>query len=215
MVTSQTYSINIKGIADTFPESIGISKDQMYQMLGLNEDATVSEFVDSYIDFMIKQEGLPPEEYADQIDLIKTELILTFIGEGIIVTEEPQIDNETVIGSYNLQITGDSTGKVILNNDIINANISLDNTNLYLGREDVFNQSQTLTLNSGNIYLNNNTTGTMHIPTLNLNGITNLSVDADLANKTMDTITADNYNIKDNAKLNVNNIILLSDAKRR
>ena len=35
---------------------------------------------------------------------------------------------------YNLSLTGDSTGKVILNNDVINASISLDNTNLYLGR---------------------------------------------------------------------------------
>ena len=32
--------------------------------------------------------------------------------------------------AYNLAIDGDSTGKVVLNNDVINANISLDNTNL-------------------------------------------------------------------------------------
>ena len=115
--------------------------------------------------------------------------------------------------AYNLAIDGDSTGKVVLNNDIINANISLDNTNLYLGREDVFNQSQSLTLNSGSIYLNNQSVGTMHVPTLNLNGNTNISVDADLANKSMDRITADTYNVKDNAMLNVNNVVLLSDAK--
>ena len=53
----------------------------------------------------------------------------------------------------------------------------------------------------------------MHIPTLNLKGNTNLSVDADLATKTMDKITADTYNITNNAMLNVNNITLLSDAK--
>ena len=120
---------------------------------------------------------------------------------------------ETPETAFDLKVTGDSTGKVILNNDVINANISLDNTNLYLGREDVFNQSQSLTLNSGSIYLNNQSIGTMHIPTLNLNGNTNLSVDVDLANKAMDRITADNYNITNDAKLNVNNVILLSDAK--
>ena len=136
-------------------------------------------------------------------------LTLNSVNNGVIKFD----DNINGTKGYSASINGDSTGKVILNNDIINANISLDNTNLYLGREDVFNQSQTLTLNSGSIYLNNNITGTMHIPTLNLNGTTNISVDADLANKTMDTITADSYNIKDNAKLNVNNIILLSDAK--
>ena len=128
-------------------------------------------------------------------------------------TNEQTISNiEHTIG-YSLAITGDTTGKVILNNDVINANISLDNTNLYLGRENVFDRSQSLTLNSGSIYLNNNTIGTMHIPTLNLKGNTNLSVDADLAAKTMDRITADTYNITNNAMLNVNNITLLSDAK--
>ena len=120
---------------------------------------------------------------------------------------------ETPETAFDLTITGDPSGKVILNNDVINANISLDKTNLYLGRENVFDRSQSLTLNSGSIYLNNNTIGTMHIPTLNLKGNTNLSVDADLATKTMDKITADTYNITNNAMLNVNNITLLSDAK--
>ena len=120
---------------------------------------------------------------------------------------------ETPESAFDLKVTGDSTGKVILNNDVINANISLDNTNLYLGREDVFDKSVSLSLNSGSIYLNNQSIGTMHVPTLNLNGNTNISVDADLANKSMDRITADNYNITNDAKLNVNNVVLLSDAK--
>ena len=120
---------------------------------------------------------------------------------------------ETPETAYDLTITGDETGKVILNNDIINANIALDTTNLYLGRENVFDQSQLLTLNSGNLYLNNNAVGTMHIPTFSLNGNTNISVDVDLANQTMDRITADSYNINNpDANLNVNNITLLSDA---
>lgn len=121
---------------------------------------------------------------------------------------------ETPETAYDLNITGDESGKIILNNSVINANISLDNTNLFLGKEDVFNQSQSLTLNSGSLFLNNNTVGTMHVPTLNLNGTTNLSVDVDLANKSMDRITANNYNIQDNAKLNVNNILLLNDANQ-
>ena len=141
------------------------------------------------------------------------------INKGIMYGDL-KIDNEKTLTesqgdkyTYTLALDGDSTGKVVLNNDIINANISLDNTNLYLGREDVFDKSQSLTLNSGSIYLNNNTVGTMHIPTLNLNGNTNISVDADLANKSMDRITADSYNVKDGAMLNVNNVVLLSDAK--
>ena len=114
--------------------------------------------------------------------------------------------------AYDLKITGDQSGKIYLNNDIINANITLDNTNLYLGRENIFNQSQSLTLNSGSVYLNNNSIGTMHIPTLNLNGNVNLSVDVDLAGQKMDRITANSYNIKENANLNVQSLNLLNDA---
>ena len=116
--------------------------------------------------------------------------------------------------AFTLNITGDKTSQIYLNNAIINANITLDNTNLHLGRENVFDQSQSLTLNSGSISLNNNTVGTMHIPTLNLNNNTNLSVDVDLANESMDRITADNYSINENAKLNVNNITLLSTTEK-
>ena len=140
-------------------------------------------------------------------------MLVQLIDMGAVETSDPELISSESKGGYDLKITGDSTGKVVLNNDIINANISLDNTNLYLGREDVFDQSQSLSLNSGSIYLNNNTIGTMHIPTLNLNGNTNISVDADLANKSMDRITADNYNVTDGAMLNVNNVVLLSDAK--
>ncbi len=120
---------------------------------------------------------------------------------------------ETEETAYSLKVTGDKTGKVILNNDVINANISLDNTNLYLGRENVFDQSQSLTLNSGSMYMNNDSVGLMSIPSFTLAGDTNLSVDVDLASKTMDRITAEKYNITPDAHLNVNYLNLLSDAK--
>ena len=190
---------------DVTTTSYDLSVDSYYQSrYGVS---TVAEFVE-YIkanpgSFSWYEEGMTDTE------------ILTYLyNHNYLNTSNEQTISETgqTIG-YNLAITGDSTGKVILNNDVINANISLDNTNLYLGREDVFDQSQSLTLNSGSIYLNNQSIGTMHIPTLNLNGNTNISVDADLANKSMDRITADNYNVKDDAMLNVNNIVLLSDAK--
>ena len=179
-----------------------------------------------------EQEGLP-EGFLDMItgatsDKNPANLKLEAKNNGVIVFDdtirggaidyESAQDNslnliETPETAYDLEVTGDSTGKVVLNNDIINANISLDSTNLYLGREDVFDKSVSLSLNSGSIYLNNQSVGTMHIPTLNLNGNTNISVDADLANKSMDRITADKYNVTEGAMLNVNNVVLLSDAK--
>ena len=119
---------------------------------------------------------------------------------------------ESASASYSLKLTGDPTGQIYLNNDIINANITLDNTTLHLGKENILNQSQSLTLNSGSISMLNNSTGSLHIPTLNLNGSTNLSVDVDLARQNMDKITANSYNINENASLNVQNLNLLNDA---
>ena len=115
---------------------------------------------------------------------------------------------------YSIKLDGDNKSKITLNNNINNANIYLDNTNLYLSKENLLDNSQALTLNSGSMYLNNDAIGTMHLPTLNLAGTTNLSVDVDLANETMDRITADTYNITNDALLNVNNLTLLSTTEK-
>ena len=67
-----------------------------------------------------------------------------------------------------------------------------------------------LNLNSGSMHLVNNSIGNVHVPQLALNGITNLSVDVDLQNQIMDRVTADNYNIAEDALLNVNYLNLIS-----
>ena len=115
---------------------------------------------------------------------------------------------------YSLKLDGDNKSKITVNNNVNNANISLDNTNLYLSKETYFDNSQSLSLNSGAMYLNNNSIGTMHVPTLNLNGTTNLSVDVDLQNELMDRVTADTYNVKECAMLNVNYLNLLSTTDK-
>lgn len=115
---------------------------------------------------------------------------------------------------YNVKFTGDETGYIYLLNDIENSpNVSLDDTNLYLGRESVLNNSR-FSLNSGNLQLANNQIGTMELNSFHLGGTANVSVDADLANAQMDRITADEYTAAENASLNVNYINLLSDAKQ-
>lgn len=83
---------------------------------------------------------------------------------------------------YNLNINGDSTGKVTLNNDIINANVTLNGTNLKIGREDIFDQSVSLTINDGSsVDMQNGKTGTMNVPNVTVNGNINVKVDADLS----------------------------------
>ena len=113
--------------------------------------------------------------------------------------------------AYKLNIAGDETGKVILNNDVVNAKINLEKTNLYLGKDDALNQSQSLSLDSGKLSMINGTAGTMHLPEFNLRGYVDMMVDVDLANKTMDRITADTYG-EVTGKLNVAGINLTSDA---
>ena len=115
---------------------------------------------------------------------------------------------------YSLNLDGDDKSKITVNNNVNNANISLDNTNLYLSKENYFDNAQSLSLNSGAMYLNNDAIGTMHVPTLNLNGTTNLSVDVDLANESMDRVTADTYTIAPDAILNVNYLNLISTTEK-
>ena len=188
----------------------------------INGDVTGIENISGVLDLSSalkeQQPALTWDEFMQMMkEQFKTDdekpIVLVSFALGYIELKNPEVTITSAGDGYDLKITGDNTGKVILNNDVINANISLDNTNLYLGRDNVFDQSQSLTLNSGSMSMINNQAGTMNIPTLNLNGTTNLSVDVDLANKQMDTIKANEYNVAEGAKLNVNNINLLNDAK--
>lgn len=149
-------------------------------------------------------------ESSNAIYMDSPSVVLNFesVNNGLIQSDDA-IDGEK---GYGFMLNGDSTGKIILNNDVKNANISLDNTNLYLGKDTVFNESESLTLNSGFLSMQNETTGTMHVPSFTLNGNTNFAADVDLANKKMDRITADNYSINNNAMLHVNYLNLLSDS---
>ena len=172
--------------------------------LTITADNGNSVFSGNYVEDV---NGKRPE--AVYVDSPAATFALQAKNEGTILFDD-QINGAS---GYKLKLDGDTTGRVILNNDVINAKVDLNEVTLQLGREDVLNQSQALTLNSGTLSLLNNGVGTMHLPELSLNGAVNMAVDADLANKTMDRITADKYNISQDSKLNVNLINLISDAK--
>ena len=121
---------------------------------------------------------------------------------------------ETPETAFDLQLTGDSTGTIYLNNDIINANISVDNTNVYVKEGSNLAQSPSLAVNSGvlNIIQLDN-------QTINFNNFSNssqinlASVDVDLANESMGRISADNYG-DTTGSINVQHLNLLSDATK-
>ena len=81
-------------------------------------------------------------------------------------------DNINGSDGYTVDITGDGTGTMNLYNDIYNANVQLGNTHLNTINNDIHEY------HFNNFELTNNAT---------------MSVDVDLANETMDRITADSY----------------------
>ena len=113
---------------------------------------------------------------------------------------------------YNVELTGDGTGKIVLNNDVLNADLRMnEGANVYLGREDVLDTNN-VTLNGGSLFLLNNKAGTANFDTLSISADTDLMVDVDLANSTMDRVSADSYG-ELNGNINVVGMNLLSDAQ--
>ncbi len=116
---------------------------------------------------------------------------------------------------YNVNISGDDTSNVIINNNIDNANVTLGNTNIYLSKENLLNDSVSVTMDNTNLSVVNNSVGEMNVPTFNLVGANNIKVDADLKNQVMDRIIATNYNISGGAILNVSGINIINPTTER
>ncbi|MCD8378125.1 MAG: hypothetical protein LUB59_04975 [Candidatus Gastranaerophilales bacterium] len=120
--------------------------------------------------------------------------------------------NDKISGEdgYNLNVTGNSSGNVIINDTVSNANITLSGSTLTLAEENllagnIFNAS------GGTLNLINGEIGTTDFSTLTTSGKTNVAVDVDLANLTMDRITADTYS-QILGTINVSKMNLLSDS---
>ena len=120
---------------------------------------------------------------------------------------------------YKLVIDGDATGQVYINdkvdardsdNNIKPMDISLANTNLFLGRENVFDGNN-LALNSGFMSMINNQVGVSALESMVVNGNTNFAADVDLLNQEMDRFTASSYGSHQGI-LNVVGMNLLTDA---
>lgn len=115
--------------------------------------------------------------------------------------------------SYNLALTGDNSGKIFFNNDIINANITLENIALYLGRDDVLNQSKTLTVNSGSLSMVNKQVGTFELDTLNLNSDLKLALDTDLSAQTTDVLKFDTISDPNTSNIHITELNVMGDMQ--
>ena len=127
------------------------------------------------------------------------------------------IINDKINGeNYSIDFRGDETGVVYLNNDVIeepepmpvsldlnesrpeglnkgNVNVSLSNIKLHLANRDNVLDGNNLTLYSGNLSMINNQVGVMDLNGFDIQGDTNFEADVDLANQSMDRITANEY----------------------
>ena len=174
--------------------------------------------------------------YVEDINGKRNEAI--YVGEqaelGFEATSNGQFVIDDMINGtdgYSVSFSGDETGVVYLNNKITaeplpassteevstqdetqaaHANISMSDITLNLG-QDNFIDNNNLTLNSGNVNMINNQAGVSALNTFTLSGDVNMMVDVDLANSTMDRITAQNYG-EHTGNINVTGMNLLSDA---
>ena len=113
---------------------------------------------------------------------------------------------------YKINITGDMSSKVVLNNSVKGMpEITLKGTNLYLGKDDVLN-NDSLNLSGGMLSMVNGSVGVSSLKSLTLSETTDFVADVDLQNETMDRFTASSY--KGEANLNVVGMNLLSDTEK-
>ena len=146
-------------------------------------------------------------------------------GNGIEVTDENSIitlnglDGEGYDVTFKDKLKGVSgaklnlkAGQVEFHKSVTDLDINMAGTTANLASDSVFNGQNLTVASASNINMINNSVGTMQLNSLTLNDNMNLGVDVDLANKSMDRISANTYNLGEH-KVNVNKMNLLSDAK--
>ena len=121
---------------------------------------------------------------------------------------------------YNLHLTGDETSNIVLNNEVRNANISVDEVNVTIKNAQDFNFAKgdginSLTINSGNLNFLNMGSQALNLQSLNLNGgtINIANSQLDLLNGTMGRLSADEYGNNNNTTINVQNLTVSKDMK--
>ena len=146
--------------------------------------------------------------FGGTIDGEVTKTLITESYYGDLVTSAVESVDSDI--AYTLDITGDGSGRVIFGNAVKKANISISDTFVQLAKDTNFDNDN-LTLNSGTLSMINNQVGVSALSNMTVVGDTNVLVDVDLKNQTMDRFTASEYG-SHSGNLNVTGMNLLSDA---
>lgn len=111
---------------------------------------------------------------------------------------------------YKINVGGDSTGKININETIKNATIQLNNGTLTPAIESHL-EGNNFIGNGGLLNLVNGMTGTVAFNEVSIIGNTDIAIDADLRNNSVDRITSAVFN-GGGAKLTIKDINVLSDS---
>lgn len=112
---------------------------------------------------------------------------------------------------YNIKLTGDKSGKITLNNNIYNANISQLSVTSFVNDASQLNYGNSLAMSSGVMNINHLGLSPLNLKNFSNSGTINLnSVDINPATETMGRITADSYGSQ-TGTINVNGLNVLAD----
>lgn len=112
---------------------------------------------------------------------------------------------------YNINLTGDKSGKITLNNNIYNANISQLSVTSFVNDASQLNYGNSLAMGSGVMNINHLGLSPLNLKSFSNSGTINLnSVDINPATETMGRITADSYGSQ-TGTINVNGLNVLAD----
>lgn len=103
-------------------------------------------------------------------------------------------------------------GNITLNKQVTGSDIEIDKATVNVASDNLLNNLNVNVLSDSTFNYANNSINHISFNSLKLNGNMNLAVDVDLANKSMDTISAASVDAGTN-NINVNKMNLLSDAK--
>ena len=173
--------------------------------------------VSNVSDFVEYVKANPDKFWWYENNMTNEEIVLYLANNRYLEIENEQTVSTESKGdkyTYTLALDGDSSGAIYLNNEIINANISVDNTNVYVNEGTNLAQSRSLAVNSGVLNINHLANQTVTFEQFSNKSQINLaSVDVDLAKESMGRITADEYG-DSTGKINVQGLNLLSDATK-
>ncbi len=112
---------------------------------------------------------------------------------------------------YNIKLAGDKSGKITINNNIYNANISQLSVTSFVNDASQLNYGNSLAMGSGVMNINHLGLSPLNLKSFSNSGTINLnSVDINPATETMGRITADNYGTH-SGTINVNGLNVLAD----